>query len=722
MARRAHPTFLTPIAVVAAIVMALVCYKSHGAAPVRYEPVDVAMLKPGLVLNTTSAVPLRAEDRVVVRNGHFYTVGNPATATRGKRIRFFGVSLALSANFPSDDDGEALAQRLSALGINIVRLHAIDQPAQHDAAGPMGVLTDAVHPQLDPRAIEALSHLIAQLGRHGIYVDLNLFANHTFPATRTGERIPAQSKPLPIFDADMMAWQVTYARTLLSALHLQGSHNLALVEINNESSLIDAWQEGTLPTLITGRFRAELDEQWSAYQADHHLAPVHLPLSRTGLPNNIALAAARFFVELDKRYIDDMIAVVRSVLGEDVPVSGTQIIHSGRWNHGGFANFDINRAASFTDAHFYVDHYFFPHRQWDWTDWRISNSWLGDSPEETLLNTAFARAAQRPFVISEFNQAWPNEQSSDLLPMVTQFAVSQDWDGLILYDYAHDREWSATTPSDFSLRGDLTKLIQFAQCSAYFRSLPPDTSLAQLAITLSHDDRIIAAVNGITGNLASYLWKHFAVEPAVAMHRQVSIADGTTFGMQSVPASGRTSSYFAYDGPSRQFTFGSAYAAGISGYLSIGRIVKSSVLGVTLAPDSRGFATIFLTSLDGKPLSTSTRLLLTIPGATMGTTTTGPQRLKQVGLLHPGQTIAAEHGDAPSASLYQVPGPTLMERIAATINIETVAKSATVTALDMRGAHFFPVNVSGVNDGHLTFEVNGAGRRFAASYEITLRR
>jgi hypothetical protein len=667
-----------------------------------------------------AAAPLRPQDRVVIHDGHFYTVGNPATAEEGNRIRFFGVSLALSANFPNKEDGEALAQQLAALGVNVVRLHALDQPAQQDPAGPVGVLVDSAQPQLDSRAIQTLSCFIEQLGRHGIYVDLNLFANHTFPPTQIGDRIPAQSHPLPIFVPDMMAWQESYAKSLLSALHLRDRPNLALVEINNESTLIDAWQEGALPTLVTGRFREALNDQWLAYRDEHYHNKRSLPLSPSGLSVNDSRDAARFFIELDKRYIDRMTRAVRSVLDEDVPVSGTQIIHSGRWNHGGFANLDVNRAATFTDAHFYVDHYFFPHRPWDWTDWRISNSWLGDSNAEALQNMAFARAAQRPFVISEFNQAWPNEQSSDLLPTVTQFAISQDWDGLILYDYAHDRNWSAATPSDFSLRGDLTKRIQFAQCAAYFRSLLPDTPFAQLKISLSSDARINAAVNGIRGNLARYLLKYLGIEPTLAMHHQVAMVDGTSVGLQKV-ATGRTSSYFAYDPALRQFTFGSAYAAGVSGYLSVGHPVKSSMLGVSLAPASRGFATAFLTTLDLKPLATSDHLLLTIPGTTMGTDTKGPQRLQATDPLGPWQTIFPGKGSAPSASLFEVPGPTQMERVVATVSIEIGAKRATVTALDISGKPLRSIDVS-VVDGRIAFDVNRTQQPFAASYDVVVQR
>lgn len=91
--------------------------RSSNAGLSRFEPVSTDVAYPGLPAATaTAATPLSASDRIVIRDGHFYTAGPSST-----RVRFFGVSLALSANFPSEADGEALAQRLSALGVNIVR-------------------------------------------------------------------------------------------------------------------------------------------------------------------------------------------------------------------------------------------------------------------------------------------------------------------------------------------------------------------------------------------------------------------------------------------------------------------------------------------------------------------------------------------------------------------------------------------------------------------------
>ncbi|SIO72188.1 Cellulase (glycosyl hydrolase family 5) [Burkholderia sp. GAS332] len=706
---------------VTAAALTLCCCQSQGSDVLRYEAVNVGSVPPGLALDAKQpSAPLGSADRIVIRNGHFFTVGTSGAPSTSTRVRFFGVSLALAANFPSETDGEALARRLAALGVNIVRLHAIDQPAQNSASGPVGMLRDAASPQLDQQAVVALSRLINQLGQHGIYVDLNLHANHTFPATHAGDRIPSQSKPLPIFDVDMMAWQATYTKNLLSALKLRDSPNLAMVEINNESTLVDNWQEGTLPSLVTGRFRYTLQEKWAAYRKDRRLAPAPLPLERSGLSRDDSRVAAGFYIDLDQRYIGQMVGVVRDQLGVDVPISGTQIIHSGRWNHGGFANFDVNSAASFTDAHFYIDHYLFPNRQWDWNDWRISNGWLGNSPEQTLLNTAFARVAGRPFLISEFNQAWPNQQASDLLPVVTQFAVSQDWDGLILYDYAHDREWNAFTPSDFSLRGDITKLAQFAQCSAYFRAMYPGTALTQSFIALSPDDRAMADGSGIVGNLASYLSKHFGIPPSVAMTRQIALENAPNFGVRSaVPA--ETSSYFLYDQAALQFTFGSAYAAGVSGFIPVGHRVKSSLLELTLAPGSRGFATAFLTSLDGTPLSDSRRLLLSIPGFTMGTDTRGTQQLDAADLRGHWRTILPREGHLPSASLYKVAGPAQMERIPATVSLQLPVSRVSVFALDIQGRRLRPI-ASRTDGQHVVFDINRDGQPFAANYEITVER
>lgn len=719
MRRRLLPT--TCAALVLCIWIACTSFSAppHDIAYVQLpvDPLDAPAV--GLPASgSTPRAPLGPADRIFVRDGHFHALGSDLLADTDddRRVRFFGVNLALSANFPSSDAAERLAQRLETLGVNLVRLHAIDQPARQGDRYPVGILADAQHPDLDPQAAQALKTLIVTLSRHGIYVDLNLHANHTFPKLQADDEIPPQSKPLQIFDEDMIRWQERYLANLAQALDAAQMPGIAMIEISNESTLIDTWQEDRLPTLVKGRFRDQLERRWEAYRDTHGLGDEPLPMLRSGQSPAIARAAAEFFVALDRDYITRMVAAVRTNVGERMPVSGTQVIHSGRWKHGGFANLDVNASASFLDAHFYVDHYWFPQRQWDWTNWRISNSWLGDAFEDTLLNVAYARQQGKPFVISEFNQPWPNEQGSDLLPVVTQFALGQDWDGLILYTYAYDQDLDQATPSSFSLKGDWTKLLQFSQCARYFLEGHAGLALPETVVSMRFDDRIDAALANVSGKLSAYLHQSMDLATDTAAGRRLEIADAAQAGV--FDKQGETStSYLVHDPAGKRILFGSAYAAGISGELPQGQSAASGMLELSLLAPSRGFVTAFLNSLDGRPLADSGHLLLTLPGSTMGMSGQHRQRLERVDLINDWWTIQSPDGATDSSSLKVVDGPIWMERIAATVTLAMRQPNPSIYALDVSGHRV--ARLDQVSDGaHVTFSVNGSGQPFAASFEI----
>ncbi len=145
------------------------------------------------------------------------------------------------------------------------------------------------------------------------------------------------------------------------------------------------------------------------------------------------------------------------------------------------------------------------------------------------------------------------------------------------------------------------------------------------------------------------------------------------------------------------------------------------MLDITLTPGDRGFATAFLTSLDSTTLSTSTQLLLTLPGATTGTVGGVPQRLKSMALTGTWKTLPSADDTKPSASLYDVPGPTQMERVAATIGLRIPARRVSITGLDMRGERVFAVPYRR-NGSTISFDVNRNTQPFAASYRITVER
>ncbi len=226
--------------------------------------------------------PLEAADRVFARDGRFWRVGPDLEAGTAddERVRFFGVNLCFGANFPEPADAERLARRLRRLGVNLVRLHHMDsQPdANPDNAG--STLTRGPYPSLNPVSIQRLRTLLDAFKAEGIYVNVNLHVGYQFRPAVDGvpahPAFPSQSKPLHIFWPRMVELQAEYARGLLEALGLRGDPVLAMVEINNESSLARDWQTGSLENVLTGEYRAELQRQWNGFLRDRYGATERL--------------------------------------------------------------------------------------------------------------------------------------------------------------------------------------------------------------------------------------------------------------------------------------------------------------------------------------------------------------------------------------------------------------------------------------------------------------
>jgi hypothetical protein len=205
--------------------------------------------------------PLTEADRVTVAGGHFVTAA-------GKRVRFFGVNLAFSANFPEASDAVRIARRLRRLGVNLVRLHHMDTQPDGNPANAGSLLTTGPYPTLNPVAVERLRGFLDALQQEGIYVNLNLKVGYVFRPGTDGVpagAIPTQSKPLHIFEPRMVALQQEFAAKVLEALQLRDDPVLGMVEINNESSLIYSYQTNQIQSLVTGAYRTELGRQWNTF-------------------------------------------------------------------------------------------------------------------------------------------------------------------------------------------------------------------------------------------------------------------------------------------------------------------------------------------------------------------------------------------------------------------------------------------------------------------------
>lgn len=160
-----------------------------------------------------------------------------------------------------------------------------------------------------------------------------------------------------------------------------------------------------------------------------------------------------FLQQTDQSYFVEMRRYLKDDLGVKCPVTGTIGL--------GPLGTESQSHMDFVDAHAYWDHPQFPHKSWDGSDWREKNEPMVDNPAgATLWQLAATRVAGKPFTVTEYNHAAPNEWQAECVPMIATYAALQDWDGVFLFDYVgsnHYREMDHTK-SYFDFEGNPQKM------------------------------------------------------------------------------------------------------------------------------------------------------------------------------------------------------------------------------------------------------------------------
>ena len=182
---------------------------------------------------------MRIEDgRFVNDAGPFYVVGT---------------NLCASGNFPKEKaDAERLAESLSRYGINCVRLHHMDNYFIWGAEKAKNHLT------IDPEYLDRLDYMIYQFQQHGIYVNINLHVSRYYTEREgfeNADQLPKQGKGVDNFEPRMVQMQKDYARDLLTHVNPYTKKayiedpGVAMVEINNENSIVASWSWGAMDSL-----------------------------------------------------------------------------------------------------------------------------------------------------------------------------------------------------------------------------------------------------------------------------------------------------------------------------------------------------------------------------------------------------------------------------------------------------------------------------------------
>jgi len=636
--------------------------------------------------------PAGKHGRLVAKGPHFEFEKKP-----GVMQRFYGVNFCATANFPSPEQAEQLAERLVRLGYNSIRVHHYDQGC---VQGSKDGLT------LNPEQMVRLDGFIFACLKRGIYVTTDLYVSRNVTWRHIGiERDDPMEKN--IFKALVMVYEpayqnwATFAKAFLTHVNPHTGRRYAdepglpFLAMVNEGSIGYAMQEARETPQMQAAWQAWLNGKRSKDPAFADI-PDKMPF---GFGGKAGSAAALFVADTESKTVARMKAFLRDEIGCRALISN--------YNCGShYVPLQPVRETvyDYVDDHFYVDHPQFLEKRWSLPS-RCGNENPLRTGCRTPCGVAFTRLADKPFTVSEFNFAAPGMFRGVGGILTGAMGALQDWSALWRFAYSHRLENMLDGEgaiSYFDVSTDpLAQASERASICLFLRGdLAPATE--KVAITLPPRE---------VGELKSNVTRVSPEWSAAAWHARVATygADAAVPGWRMVP-------------------FGEAYASNAAAVFAplthtCGALVMEQARGaftITTARTCGGFAeegafeagplkvtvsgtpaTVWVSALDSEPVPTSGRLLLTHLTDVQNTGVRYAERARKT-LLSPGKLPhLVRDGQADVTLALNAPG------------------ACTVYALATNGRRMEKVATK-IEDGQLRFTASVAGGENGARmlYEI----
>jgi len=438
-----------------------------------------------------------------------------------------------------------------------------------------------------------------------------------------------------------------------------------------------------------------------------------------------------FLMETEQRYATEMYRYLKDELKLRANVIDTQV------SYGGAGGIQRESLMDFVDCHAYWEHPRFPGRPWDPGNWFIPNTSMVRKPSSsTLVRLSSYRVEGKPYTISEYNHPAPNDFQAECVPMLASFAAHQDWDGIFLFCYRNNaEEWERDyIRGYFAIDSNPSKIMMLPAGAMLFRRGDVSPANEQISLILPEEkipDEILKYSNNILGS-----WEEAGTPPVTSIAKRLAVKlekgrgkvrthkpfqeitgliDIMAFIFSPVLPQAEPAGLYRSDTgqivwdvrnqDTATYIVDTARSKVAVGFIA-GRTVELHGLKMRVAerefagfPDRGKFAAITLTSMDGKPIHESGRLLLCAVG-----------RVENTGMKWDDErkTVGRNWGK----------GPVIAEGIPANIEIQTTLKSAAVYALDPKGNRKKQVPAR-VESGRVTLEIKADYETLW--YEIELR-
>jgi len=590
------------------------------------EPLSLVYDRPVALQSNAEWVPLAYEKEIVPGSALDFSGMGFADAPAGKHgwlkaqgphfeferkpgvaQRFYGVNFCGTANFPSAEQAERLADRLVRLGYNSVRIHHYDNGCVQGSADGL---------TLNPEQMAKLDGFIAACIKRGLYVTTDLFVSRRVMWRHIGidREGPVE---MQVFKAMIAVHEPAYqnwaafAKAFLTHVNPQTGRRYAdepgmpFLSMVNEGSIGYAVQEARETPAMQAAWAAWLREKRAKDPAFAEI-PDQMPLTMSGKAGS---AAALFIADTEAKMITRMKAFLRNEIGCRALITD--------YNCGThYQPLQPVREAlyDYVDDHFYVDHPHFLEKKWSLPS-RCPNENPLRSGCRTPCGVAFTRLANKPFAVSEYNFSGPGMFRGVGGIMTGAMGALQDWSALWRFAYSHRLENmfdGEGTAGYFDVSTDpLSQASDRASICLFLRGdLAP--AAEKVAIALSPQDA--AALKERAASVAPS-WSVAAWNARVATYAsEAALPDWRVASASEAYATNAAAAFaaltnavgaLAIDQGRGAFTITTARTVG--GFAEAGRVAA----GPLTAEISGAAATVWVSALDAAPLAESKRLLLT---------------------------------------------------------------------------------------------------------------
>ena len=293
---------------------------------------------------------------------------------------------------------------------------------------------------------------------------------------------------------------------------------------------------------------------------------------------------------------------------------------------------------------------------------------VNDPFNSTVAELSRTAMAGKPYTVSEVNHPFPNQFACEGIPILAAYGGFLDWDGILWYTFEPKRRpgWNPVLNEPFDMSHDPVKMTQMAAGALMF--LRGDLERAKETVARSYTWEEVADSKLLAGANRPYFTPGFPMSVPLLHGSRIASLDGKPTAPAKANLAGPYQSdtgqlvWSIISNETGLVTIDSPRSQGLVGYVKAnGKSVSNLSADV-----SNDFCAIVLNSLDGRPISETSRLLLT----------TG-SRVENTGLVwNAGKSRTADGGRS----------PTLIEPVTGTITLRDLAGPKRVFAKALDGS------------------------------------